>query len=86
VRTNRSSPASNYDFADRCISGTVRFGQTGSDLTGYEAMAKWFWNLFWILVVLAFIIPNPEAAGAAVGNAISAFFTFFVTAVDAATT
>jgi hypothetical protein len=48
-------------------------------------MPKWFWGLFWILVLFAFIIPNPQAAGAAVGNAISAFATFFATAVHAAT-
>jgi hypothetical protein len=40
-------------------------------------MPRWLWALIIIFVIAAFIVPNPAAAGATVGNAIDSMIIFF---------
>ncbi|MEU7811321.1 hypothetical protein [Pseudonocardia sp. NPDC049154] len=40
-------------------------------------MPRWAWGLIIVLVLLIWVIPNPAAAGAAVGNAFQAMIIFF---------
>jgi hypothetical protein len=40
-------------------------------------MPRWLWTIIILVVIFAFIIPDPAAAGAAVGNAVDALITFF---------
>ena len=40
-------------------------------------MPRWVVALIVILIILVFIIPNPAATGAYIGNAIDALVVFF---------
>jgi hypothetical protein len=40
-------------------------------------MPRWLWVLIVLVVLSAFVLPDPAAAGATVGNAIDAIITFF---------
>lgn len=49
-------------------------------------MPRWLWTLIFIFVLVAFILPNPAAAGAAVGNAIESLIIFFRSMATAVST
>jgi hypothetical protein len=40
-------------------------------------MPRWLWTFIIIVVIVAFIVPNPAAAGATVGNALESILIFF---------
>jgi hypothetical protein len=40
-------------------------------------MPRWLWALIIILIILVFIIPNPEGTGSWLGNAINSIVIFF---------
>jgi hypothetical protein len=40
-------------------------------------MPRWLWVLIVLVLLSAFVLPDPAAAGATVGNAIDALITFF---------
>ncbi|GAA4684754.1 hypothetical protein GCM10023215_19580 [Pseudonocardia yuanmonensis] len=40
-------------------------------------MPRWVWGVIIVLVILIWVVPNPAAAGAAVGNAFQALVVFF---------
>jgi hypothetical protein len=46
-------------------------------------MPRWVWGLIVIIVLLAFIIPNPVGTGHAVGNAVSSVVHFITSTVRA---
>jgi len=47
---------------------------------------RWLWGLVILVLLAVFVIPDPVAAGAAVGNAIDALNTFFRSFATAVTT
>jgi hypothetical protein len=49
-------------------------------------MPRWLWGLILLIVLFAFVLPDPAAAGAAVGNAIDAIIVFFRSLGTAVTT
>jgi hypothetical protein len=49
-------------------------------------MPRWLWWSIILIVIFAFILPDPAGAGATVGNAIESLITFFQTMGQAATT
>ena len=49
-------------------------------------MPRWLWTLIVLIILAAFILPNPAGAGAAVGTAVESLVTFFQSMVTAATT
>lgn len=51
----------------------------------HRVMPRWAWGLIVVLVLLIWVIPNPAAAGAAVGNAFQAMIIFFRSIGTAAT-
>ena len=46
---------------------------------------RWLWWTIALVVIFAFIIPDPAGAGAAVGNAVEALISFFQSLGQAAT-
>jgi hypothetical protein len=50
------------------------------------SMPKWAWGLIIVLILLIWVVPNPAAAGAAVGNAFQALIIFFRSIGSAAVT
>jgi hypothetical protein len=51
-----------------------------------DLMPRWLWTLIVLIVLAAFILPNPASAGATVGNAIESLIIFFQSMATAATT
>ena len=49
-------------------------------------MPRWLGALILLIVLFAFVLPDPAAAGAAVGNAIDALIVFFQSLGTAVTT
>jgi hypothetical protein len=49
-------------------------------------MPRWLSVLIILILIAAFVVPDPAAAGAAVGNAIDALIVFFRSLGTAATT
>ena len=49
-------------------------------------MPRWMSILILLILIAAFVVPDPAAAGAAVGSAIKALITFFRSLGVAATT
>jgi hypothetical protein len=44
-------------------------------------MPKWLWGLIILIILLAFVIPNPTGTGTALGNAIGAFVSFITSTI-----
>ena len=49
-------------------------------------MPRWLWTLIVLIILAAFILPNPAGAGATVGTAVESLVIFFQSMVTAATT
>jgi hypothetical protein len=49
------------------------------------AMPRWLWALIIILIILVFIVPDPEGAGEFLGEAIDALIAFFKAIADSVT-
>ena len=49
-------------------------------------MPRWLGVLIILILIAAFVIPDPAAAGAAIGNAIDALIVFFRSIGTAVTT
>ena len=49
-------------------------------------MPRWLWVLTVLILLAVFVLPDPAAAGTAVGNAIDGLVTFFRSFGTAATT
>ena len=50
-------------------------GRQGASTLG--RMPRWLWWFIALIVIFAFIIPDPAGAGAAIGNAIDSMIIFF---------
>jgi hypothetical protein len=40
-------------------------------------MPRWLWVLILLILIVVFVLPDPVAAGAAVGDVINAIIAFF---------
>ena len=49
-------------------------------------MPRWLGVLIFLILLFVFVLPDPAAAGAWIGNAIDAFVVFFRSLGTAATT